>query len=316
MYYSMYHVCSTLQEVSSSAGYMVYLSNDNAIIRRDLDGGNPKIILSSNILQITSISLSGSSVYILCSNNDKRGSVISLPVSGGEQITVFRQKKEFVPISFTLQYNDVYVLSALKQSITKVDLSADTSDIIMDNLKGLRSVAGSSEPLAGSCGGNNCELFCFSLPGGNYKCGCADGYILKEDGLTCQHPPTLYLGVGSWVQRFVPFSSADRPENVIYHPGAEIIALDFIATSGTLVWIDASGGTISKAVVADKALPLLRRTDIVTEGLAKPTDVSVDWVSGTVFWSDQLRDSISVTSLDGKVYNFDVVLSRNVILFY
>ena len=44
---------------------------------------------------------------------------------------------------------------------------------------------------SGPCSDNNggCEQFCFALPseGGLTKeCGCADGYRLREDALTCQ----------------------------------------------------------------------------------------------------------------------------------
>ena len=47
------------QEVSGDTGYMVYVSDVNKITRRDLDGSNPKVILSANVVKIGCIALSG-----------------------------------------------------------------------------------------------------------------------------------------------------------------------------------------------------------------------------------------------------------------
>ena len=56
---------SPWQEVSAATGYMVYVSDTNRITRRELDGSNPKVILSANLLVISCIALSGQSVCLV-----------------------------------------------------------------------------------------------------------------------------------------------------------------------------------------------------------------------------------------------------------
>ena len=57
------HLCMYIvQEVSGSAELLAYVSGSNEIITRKLDGSNPKVILSSNLLKISCIALHQDSV--------------------------------------------------------------------------------------------------------------------------------------------------------------------------------------------------------------------------------------------------------------
>ncbi|KAL5267736.1 hypothetical protein ACHWQZ_G004694 [Mnemiopsis leidyi] len=292
-------------EVSGETGYMVYVSRDNMITRRELDGGNSKVILSGNILLINCIALSGDYVYIIHSNE---GKITRLPVAGGDHVPAYRQRTEFVPISMAVYGDVLFVVSELNRAVTMINLTSQESDTMVSEVMGLKSVDVKRNTSEGRCSIDNggCQHFCFSLPEGNHRCGCADGYIMSTDGHTCQEPPMIYISVGEYIQRFhsFPVSGVAKRENVVRSIGAKITALDYFEDKECVVWIDANSNMISKTSLKGKTLPengFADRVLLVNDGLVKPTDVSVDWISETVFWSDEERDRISMVTLEGDL---------------
>ncbi|CAE1155780.1 LRP2 [Acanthosepion pharaonis] len=145
--------------------------------------------------------------------------------------------------------------------------------------------------------GNNCPQICNNLKG-SFKCACMTGffessYPFPRCKLFFVGLPTVYLTMGSEIRRFSPSKRKYSEVFTSHRPQA----LAFNTQHSTIYWTDSTLKSIHRAYVAETPGPAAK---LYITGLQEPNGISVDWISGNIYWTDTAKKTISVAAYDGK----------------
>lgn len=121
--------------------------------------------------------------------------------------------------------------------------------------------------------------------GSRYKCACADGYLLQDDGFTCKSSEPG--------RPVVAFSNRHELRGVDLNTFAQksfisslknTITLDFYHTNGTdvIFWTDVIDDKIYRGTVSGGALGNIEV--VVSTGLSTAEGLAVDWIGENLYW--------------------------------
>lgn len=146
---------------------------------------------------------------------------------------------------------------------------------------------------------NGCSQFCINQRG-SYKCTCASGYYLEPGNRrTCK-------AIGRTDKPYIIFAERDEIrsmdingwyKNIILN-NTRALAVDFDLKERRVYWTQVGSnpligrarldGTMVEVIVKDEG------------NLVSPEGIAVDWVGRNLYFSDQVKDKIFVSTLAGK----------------
>ncbi|KAJ8672687.1 hypothetical protein QAD02_003947, partial [Eretmocerus hayati] len=146
-----------------------------------------------------------------------------------------------------------------------------------------------------------CAQSCRNQPG-SYYCMCEPGYKLMSDGKSCKAENGEALMVyasktsirGYYLESNVTFPIAEDLQHVVG------VSLD----SSHVYWSDIQLGDEAIYRSLDDGS---KREVIVTAGLGCPEDISVDWITGNIYFTDSMYKHVGVCDKDG---NFCTVIIK------
>ncbi|XP_035218425.1 low-density lipoprotein receptor-related protein 1-like isoform X2 [Stegodyphus dumicola] len=142
-----------------------------------------------------------------------------------------------------------------------------------------------------------CSQYCHNTQG-SYKCFCEAGYLSLDGGMTCK--------ANSSVKPMLIFSNRYYIRQINLHGhDAELlarnltnsVALDFDWLENCLYWSDvtALGSSIKRMCLNTPGHQLLH-----AGSLQSPDGLAVDWIGRNLYWCDKGKDTIEVSTLDGR----------------
>lgn len=163
------------------------------------------------------------------------------------------------------------------------------------------------EPSVHPCWENNgkCSHLCLAVSSSGNRdedtlvasCKCSTGYLLQNDGLTCQPYFNNHIIFGS--DNRIGIVSLDTQSNVdvtlkISPPPKNILSLDYDLRNDYIYWIDESKATIYRAPAKGGT------REVVIATLIRPTSLAIDWMGGNLYFADSGTQRIEVSRLDGS----------------
>ncbi|KAL5291451.1 Vgr family protein [Megaselia abdita] len=138
-----------------------------------------------------------------------------------------------------------------------------------------------------------CSQYCLNTSG-SYKCYCSEKYELLEDNRTCQttygEGMLLYTSQKSVVQ----YHLRSREIFTVADNLTQIIGITYDGEH--IYWTDIQH---EAEVIERVTLDGKNREELLTSGLDKPEDIAVDWLTGNLYFSDNMRSHIAVCSNHG-----------------
>lgn len=138
-----------------------------------------------------------------------------------------------------------------------------------------------------------CSQYCLNTSG-SYKCYCSEKYELLADNRTCQttygEGMLLYTSQKSVVQ----YHLRSREIFTVADNLSQIIGITYDGEH--IYWTDIHHET---EVIERVTLDGKTREVLLTSGLDKPEDITVDWFTGNLYFSDNMRSHIAVCSNNG-----------------
>ncbi|GFY45676.1 low-density lipoprotein receptor-related protein 1 [Trichonephila inaurata madagascariensis] len=142
-----------------------------------------------------------------------------------------------------------------------------------------------------------CSQHCRNTQG-SYKCFCEVGYLSLDGGVTCK--------ANSSVKPMLIFSNRYYIRQIDLHGyDTELlarnltnsVALDFDWLENCLYWSDvtALGSSIKRMCLSTPGHQLLHAGSVQS-----PDGLAVDWIGRNLYWCDKGKDTIEVSTLDGR----------------
>ncbi|XP_062904698.1 low-density lipoprotein receptor-related protein 1-like isoform X1 [Mobula hypostoma] len=152
-----------------------------------------------------------------------------------------------------------------------------------------------------------CSQTCMNR-NGSYTCGCVEGYLMQPDNKTCKakiepfdSPPVLLIANFKSIE-VMGLDGSDIPtQNSINTNG--LIALDFIYDEELVCWITAEEMSTHTELKCAKMTPLNgfveEKVINISQSLHNIEQMSLDWLTGNYYFTDDVSDRISVCNQNG-----------------
>lgn len=140
---------------------------------------------------------------------------------------------------------------------------------------------------------------------GVYTCRCEANFELTHDNHTClaidkMDPLLVYATLdsihGIWTKSNREFLIANKMDYVVGITGDD----------RSIVWTDISANT--ESILRSDPDGHNKRV-IITSGISKPEDISIDWLTGNIYFTDTRENHIAVCTEDG--YHCTIVFNDN-----
>ncbi|XP_071510756.1 low-density lipoprotein receptor-related protein 6-like [Diadema antillarum] len=173
------------------------------------------------------------------------------------------------------------------------------------------------------CSSNPCSYLCVDGGPGGYTCLCGSGQLLNSDRTTCVSegaisPPKLFV-VSRTQLSSLPANFPDMSLTAGFRVSpfllqrSHAVALAVDLEDGLLLYSDVGRQVIGRATLRNGS-----RIDYVTGATSSVEGMAVDWLTKTLYWTDNPRGTIEVSRYDGSFRTIllkdNVLRPRNIVI--
>jgi len=156
---------------------------------------------------------------------------------------------------------------------------------------------------------HNCSQLCTNL-NGTYSCNCTDGFKLTDQysGVckAMENPVEVFFSSGEEIRSYLVTGSEGNKESDVIKKQDRIEGVDFDPVALMIYWVDSQERSIKRSFIPQMhpESQIGHPQEIQHKGTAKPTDVSYDWVSKNIYWTEVDRSAnegrVVVSKNDGR----------------
>uniref|UniRef100_A0A8W8LAI7 EGF-like domain-containing protein n=1 Tax=Magallana gigas TaxID=29159 RepID=A0A8W8LAI7_MAGGI len=288
------------------------------IERAYMDGSKRFLLVNKDIIAPTSITVDAVNKRIFWTDS-RLDHIQTVDFSGRFRFTVLSSGIKIPNAIGLARFEDkLFWADDTKMGVLKVNKygDEDPQQIFQDQKnKRLRSVKIFHQSIqhqkdrTNPCSGNTCEHICVLTHvrenhGLGYKCICAIGYELSDNGVNCTKINNFLLFAAKYSARGI---SLTPPSDTAYavdaipqlfakdtgHLGVNYVAVDYDAEDEMVYFSDIRNFAIMKAKVDGS----LRPTALTVKKVRSVEGLSVDWVSKNLYFTDFFQGTLSVLRL-------------------
>nr|CAD7429648.1 unnamed protein product [Timema monikensis] len=269
------------------------------IEQADMDGKNRLTLISDGLGWPNGLAIDRAAGRLYW-NDGKRKTIESSDLYGRDRKVIVRNVPH--PYGLVIVGSHMYWTDWQTKALHRADkASGNSSTIIRGNLEGLMDIRSvqADNVAENACGSDNggCSHLCLRNPSG-YSCACPTGTVLREDGETCNTPPSTYLlfATRSTLARV----SLDTPElwdvTLPIPDVRNAIAVDFHWAKQKIYYTD-----VQLDIIRSVDMHNLSNTyTLISTNLTTPDGLAVDWIADNIYWTDAARKLLEVARLDGS----------------
>merc|ERR1712106_830793 len=151
---------------------------------------------------------------------------------------------------------------------------------------------------------NNCSHMCQNF-NGTYACSCNEGFELTDEhsGVCKATSGVTELFFTSGEQIRSQEEGVGNREMEVVKDQERIEGIDYDPKTNMIYWVDSQEKSIKRSFIpkmhAGAEIGHPQEIQPAGKGTAKPTDVSYDWVTGNIYWTEV--DSAGLSNAEGRV---------------
>ncbi|XP_030827887.1 uncharacterized protein LOC115919137 isoform X2 [Strongylocentrotus purpuratus] len=300
--------------IHPSRGYLFWTDSGSRpkVERSNLAGGGRLQLVSTNIVRPSGITVDYETDLVYWVDSDPSYNHMEVcNLEGANRRTLMDSPTNLGLFDLTISGN--YIYTTAKEAQKLIVLVKDSGQELF-NL-GLQytpysivTYAPDVQPQGYSpCSSNPCSFLCVGGGPSGYSCLCGNGFLLKEDGRTCEKagtidPPQYFVASRSKLCRY-PINFPDIAFPIVSNfnvscflegrSHAVAIAVDL--EDGIVFFSDLGIKGIGMATLRDGA-----PVKIITGGVRAVQGLAVDWMTKHLYWTDHARGTIEVSKYDGS----------------
>ncbi|GCB68489.1 hypothetical protein scyTo_0008237 [Scyliorhinus torazame] len=295
--------------------YWTEIGSEPHIERAGMDGTNRKLLVKSGLGWPTSLTLDLIGRKLLWA--DGKLHCIGVANLDGTDMKLFQLVHTRRPFAVAVFEDEIYWSDVELRTVQKADrLGKNRTVLLKRNVQpyGLKVMHEVLQPQALSqCDKMGCKHFCLLGPGLKGSCRCGQGMLLADDGVTCMKSadepfllvisPTVLTLV--YLKHLQPDTGLKAlPEHNVHQLlNNQVSSADFVWKDKLVYFADSEEGLIGKFILGSNV-----SSDQVIFQVNGIISVSVDWLSGNLYWITSFPGVIEVASANGS---YRLVLIEN-----
>ena len=137
---------------------------------------------------------------------------------------------------------------------------------------------------------------------GSYACACDKGYYSIDGGVSCKAnssvAPTLIFSNRYYIRQI---STKGFDNKLVVRNLTNAVALDFDWRDDCIYWSDVTAlGSSIKRICRTNSNETSTEQILHSATVQSPDGIAVDWVGRNLYWCDKGKDTIEVSTLDGR----------------
>ncbi|XP_067886518.1 low-density lipoprotein receptor-related protein 2-like isoform X2 [Heterodontus francisci] len=294
--------------------YWADIGSEPRIERAGMDGTNRKLVIKSGLGWPTSLTLDLLGRKLLWADGKLHCiGVANLDGTGIKLIQLVHTRRPFAVAVFE---DEIYWSDVELRTVQKADRLGKNRTVLLKRnvqpyeIKVMHEVL--QPKLMNPCEKLGCKHFCLLGPGLKGSCQCGLGLLLADDGVTCMksadEPFLFIISPTALTQVYLKHLQPDTgskalPEHLVHQLiNNQVSSADYVWKDKLVYFVD-SDGFIGRFMLGSNVSTeerIFQIDDIIS--------LTVDWLSGNIYWVTSIPSVIEVASANGS---YRLVLIKN-----